>query len=699
VGYCHDPNGDETSVVYADGNTTGLGTCETSSPWVISSSSDPTQAAHQTTYAYDSRGEQVSMVTPANSESETPTTTFTYDSAGNTLTQTDQAGVTSTMTYTPLNQIATASYSGSSAHSLSFTYDASGNQTDMTDATGNSSDVYDQFGELTSAENGAGQTTGYSYNADGQVIGITYPLPSAATWATSHTVTYGYDQADELTSVTDFNGRQITIGNTADGLADSVGLGSSGDTVTRSYDPTDNPSDVALKNSSSTLQEFSVSDSPAGTILSETDTPPSSNSPADYAYDAKGRVISDTPGTGTAENYAFDASGNLTTLPAGAAGTYNDASELTSSVMSGTTTNYAYNADGEQTGSSQGSTTESAATWNGAQELATYNDSAADMTSATYDGDGMRASDAISGTSQNFVWNADNLLMDGANAYIYTAGTAPAEQVNLSTGAVTYLVTDSLGSVRGTVNSSGTLTGTTSYDTWGNAETAGGLTATTPFGYAGGYTDPDGLLYLINRYYNPATGQFTSVDPDLSETLQPYAYTDGDPVTDTDPSGLEDVLGNHATCQKVTDGKWHATLCVQVNSSPIIIDGHQIDNFRSEPQAVWTVTSGAIANAGAKLVGMEVCLSHGPKPGHPVYSSCTPHNAEKTRPRATCGGKTCYLNGGWYTNRVVNWEDAWVQGAWLTWKGGPRLRKAVWLHETPLCRIGNGGKYVCRPNW
>jgi YD repeat-containing protein len=71
----------------------------------------------------------------------------------------------------------------------------------------------------------------------------------------------------------------------------------------------------ALKNSSATLQSFTYSDSPAGTILSETDTPASAQAPADYAYDAQGRVTSDTPGTGSAEGYSFDASGNLTTLP------------------------------------------------------------------------------------------------------------------------------------------------------------------------------------------------------------------------------------------------------------------------------------------------------------------------------------------------------------------------------------------------
>jgi RHS repeat-associated protein len=88
------------------------------------------------------------------------------------------------------------------------------------------------------------------------------------------------------------------------------------------------------------------------------------------------------------------------------------------------------------------------------------------------------------------------------------------------------------------VNSSGALTGTTSYDVWGNPQTNGGLTTATPFGYAGSYSDPDGLIYLINRYYDPVTGQFTSIDPEVRQTLQTYAYTAGDPVTETDPSGL-----------------------------------------------------------------------------------------------------------------------------------------------------------------
>ena len=186
------------------------------------------------------------------------------------------------------------------------------------------------------------------------------------------------------------------------------------------------------------------------------------------------------------------------------------------------------------------------------RELTAYGDSAASMGAAAYDGSGLRASTTItptgqSATTQQYVWNANAaipvMIMDSGNAYLYGNGVTPIEQVNLSTGGVTYLVADSLGSVRGAVSSSGALSGATSYDAWGNPQTTGGLAATTPFGFAGGYTDPTGLIYLIHRYYDPATGQFLSVDPEVRNTLQPYAYTTGNPVSQTDPTGLVNLNG------------------------------------------------------------------------------------------------------------------------------------------------------------
>lgn len=168
------------------------------------------------------------------------------------------------------------------------------------------------------------------------------------------------------------------------------------------------------------------------------------------------------------------------------------------------------------------------------------------MSSATYDGNGLRASSTMTPAGGNavtsdYVWDeipdTPRLLMDSADAYIYINGNTPAEQIDLSSGQITYLATDALGSVRGIINSAGAITGSTNYDAWGNPAGTDGLTSATPFGFAGSYTDPDGLLYLIDRYYDPATGQFLSVDSDVAQTQQPYAYANDDPVDTTDPSG------------------------------------------------------------------------------------------------------------------------------------------------------------------
>lgn len=93
--------------------------------------------------------------------------------------------------------------------------------------------------------------------------------------------------------------------------------------------------------------------------------------------------------------------------------------------------------------------------------------------------------------------------------------------------------------MRGVVTSSGSLGASVDYDAWGNPETAGGLSSYTPFGFAGAYTDPSSVIYLINRYYDPATGQFLSVDPLADETGEPYAYAGDDPLNETDPSGMK----------------------------------------------------------------------------------------------------------------------------------------------------------------
>jgi RHS repeat-associated protein len=548
---CYDPNGNKSASVAPDGNTSSVAVCSGSSPYETSSS-------YQTGYSYDSLGEVVTKTAPTTTwASSGQVSTFSYDPAGNVLTSENPDGVTATSTYTPLDQLSGVSYSDST-HDVSYTFDANGNRTAMTDASGTSSYSYDPFGELTSTENGASKTVSYSYDALGDTTAITYPLGGGATWASTDTVSYGYDPASELSTVTDFNGHTSAVSNTADGLPSALSLGSSGDSVDTAYAANDAPSSITLTNGS-TLQEFAYADVPSGGIASETDTPSSALSPADYTYDAQSRVTSMTPGTGGALTYGQDASSNLTTLPTGASGTYDHAAELTSSVHSGTTTSYTYDVSGNRTEAAIAGTPTVTAAYNGAEQLTSYENAAADMTAATYDGDGLRtsATSTPSGggsSTEHFVWDTTSsvpaLLMDSDNAYIYGPSGTPFEQVDLSTGTIQYLVADALGSVRGVVSSAGSLTASTSYDAWGNPETTGGVSADTPFGFAGAYSDPSGLTYLIGRYYDPATGQFLTVDPMVQETGQPYGYAIQDPVNATDPSGLN----TEGYCADVTVG-------------------------------------------------------------------------------------------------------------------------------------------------
>jgi RHS repeat-associated protein len=155
------------------------------------------------------------------------------------------------------------------------------------------------------------------------------------------------------------------------------------------------------------------------------------------------------------------------------------------------------------------------------------------------------------------------LLSDGTWDYVYTGGATPTEQIATSGSSPTtdLLLSDESGNVRGLVQlSSGThqdqLVNYTDYAAYGNPITqsggaveAGGLTTpqtalnsnyvgSTPMGFGEGYTDATGLIYLISRYYDPATGQFLSVDPMVQSTQEPFEYAADDPGNDIDPTGM-----------------------------------------------------------------------------------------------------------------------------------------------------------------
>ncbi len=177
--------------------------------------------------------------------------------------------------------------------------------------------------------------------------------------------------------------------------------------------------------------------------------------------------------------------------------------------------------------------------------------------SYAYNGDGLRMAKTVDGQTTPFTWDLNapsgtpQLLVGGSTDYIFGPEGLPLEQV--SGTSVEYDLHDQLGSTRLVTDSSGNVVGTFTYSAYGTLVGETG-TATTPFGFAGGYTDAEsGLQYLINRYYDPVTGQFISVDPLVAQTGQPYAYTGDNPVNNTDPLGLITCPSWLPGCGTVTD--------------------------------------------------------------------------------------------------------------------------------------------------
>ncbi len=160
--------------------------------------------------------------------------------------------------------------------------------------------------------------------------------------------------------------------------------------------------------------------------------------------------------------------------------------------------------------------------------------------SYNYDGDGLRQSKTVDSTTTSFTWDQSGslplLLQAGSTSYIDGPDGHPIEQITGSTPS--YYLYDALGSVRGVLSATGGYTGY-SYDAYG-AITNGNTPTADYFGFAGEYTDAEtGFEYLQARYYDPATGEFISVDPLKDITGQPYAYGGDNPLTWTDPTGLD----------------------------------------------------------------------------------------------------------------------------------------------------------------
>jgi RHS repeat-associated protein len=143
----------------------------------------------------------------------------------------------------------------------------------------------------------------------------------------------------------------------------------------------------------------------------------------------------------------------------------------------------------------------------------------------------------------NEIFLVAELDSTGAVRNRYAYGTNEHVPDLMVQGGITYrIITDQLGSVRAVVDANtGAIAQRIDYDPWGviTTDTAPDFQS---LGFAGGIQDRrTGLTRFGARDYEPGIGRWTSKDPIGFEggSFSLMAYNDSDPISGSDPSGLE----------------------------------------------------------------------------------------------------------------------------------------------------------------
>ncbi len=542
-------------------------------------------------YTYDAFGNQVEAQDTVGSGSSgvTSTTTTTYDSRANVLSVTSPQGTvsytydvygrlastmignasdpTSTTTYTynqlgQLSEVQVTEQNGvnlSPYQTTSYEYDLEGKLIQQTDPNGVVDQyTYNNMNELTEeTETGPGNAAIaeylYSYRPDGLKATETDKL-----WFTNNdqpveitnTISYTYDALDRLIDEAFVTDADTILGNDASLPSNVQRWESFTDEYT--YDPDSNKVGQVLT-------EYNTAVTPAQTttetmadtydfndrLQQEVDTTvigtggTPTTTTTDYTYDNTEQlseaVTSGAPNSGgtvqSSQAYQYNLQGQMSgaTVTAYANGTVSQVEQLT----------YGYDTDGNRV-SALDQIGPTAGNWT-SETLTEYLNDSNNQTGYTQV---LRVtqSDLTTNQVQQVTEYAIGLGQINQTTTPYTGGQ-PGTPTTLQFGY------DGSGSVRVLLNTAGaiaTVGGVRqlfNYDAYGNAIGFNVAAAATTLLYNGQQTDAaTGLQYLRARYYDTASGNFTSLDPYTGDSDSPisynkYLYTQGDPVNRFDPSG------------------------------------------------------------------------------------------------------------------------------------------------------------------
>ncbi|MDE2367519.1 MAG: DUF2778 domain-containing protein [Burkholderiales bacterium] len=447
-----------------------------------------------------------------------------FDAAGNLKTRTDARGVTVAYTYDAANRLTHVTYP-SAIENTSYSYDSCrvGKLCQVIDASGTHAYQYDGLGrqsqELWTASSSLGGhafTTSYTWTA--------FDQPSTITSPTGRVVSYTYDAVGRVAGVA--SGSQTLVSGRAyraDGTLASQTFGN-GVVETRTYDTAGRLATWQIGSIETRVYGRDLN----GNITSIT----TGNVAKNFGYDATDRLLSEPGqsfGWDTNSNRTSDASGTyvyqastnrMTSGPAGSVGI--DAAGNTTSI--GTRT-FAYSDRGRLVQA-----------MNGGAVVGSY----------VYRADGLRAGKTTASGTTLFHWDAAGNLIEETTAaggttgsYAWVGTTPVAKWATGAQSSVFFLHTDQLGTPR-----LGTSTAGGQVWRWdGAAFGQGGASGSAQLNlrFEGQFYDAEtGLYQNRNRTYDPSSGRYLESDLlGLTAGTNTFAYVGGNPMTRTDPWGLD----------------------------------------------------------------------------------------------------------------------------------------------------------------
>ena len=508
--YSYDANGNLTQVIYANNNVTS--------------------------FAYDSMDRLVTNTDPLGKSD-----TFTYDGNGNLVTTTDRKGQTINFQYDSINQLIKKTLPGNLV--TNFSYDLTGNLKSVTDPDSKLAFTYDGVDRLTSVA-----TTG-SPNQPNVTINYTYDLNgNRKTMIDSLTGTtnYLYDALNSVTGITNPANQSVSFDYDSLSRRTLTTL-PNGVTTDVAYDANNQLASLQHKRGATIISSFGYSYDDVGnrTSMNTTRTGVTVNNNLNYVYDDIYQLTQATRPllTQSDETFSYDSLGNRLSSDGQ---TTNSTIGTANRLLDDTTFAYNYDDNGnliQKVDKATNATT--TYTYDAENQLIQISMPNGIVAKYRYDGLGRRIEKDVDGTITRYVYDKEDILMefDGSNSKIvsYTHGLGIDEPLIMERdGSSFFYHTDGLGSITDLTDSSGAISQSYVYDSFGNIDQQVGFTV-NPYTYTGREFDPEsGLYYYRARYYNAEAGRFINEDPiGLLGGLNLYGYANNNSINLIDSFGLK----------------------------------------------------------------------------------------------------------------------------------------------------------------